>query len=221
MPATRRRSCAERHWRDPPGVRGLGGVEIGVLLDSQWVARLGVQRNDVPLLELRRNGRVVAQVFARDVSGDVARVRVGPNLRLTGDVLYTVHDALNGGAVSALAVPAWWRARRVVGAVESRDRPEVRGWILDPANPEQHRRAAIHIDGCLRAVVVAAERRDDIGRWQESGGHHGFLWRIPEAVAATDGTRIEVFDADTGRSLRGSPARVEGGRVVRTEARGR
>ena len=36
----------------------------------------------------------------------------------------------------------------------------------------------------------------------------------PRGAGRTDGTRIDVFDADTGRPLRGSPVRIEGGRVV-------
>ena len=116
--------------------------------------------------------------------------------------------------LAALIVPARWRAPRVVGAVESRRLPQVRGWLLDPGDPERKRSVAIQSEGRLREVIVAEERREDIARWRGTGGYHGFLWDIPEDLAAAHGTRIDVFDADTGRPLRGSPIRIEGGRAV-------
>ena len=118
-------------------------------------------------------------------------------------------------------VPARWRARRVVGAVESRKLLQVRGWLLDPGDPERKRSVAIQSEGRLRDVVVAESRRDDIARWRGTDGNHGFMWQIPEDLAATDGARIDVFDAATGLPLRGSPARIEGGRVIASERRRR
>ena len=122
-------------------------------------------------------------------------------------------------AVAALIIPASWRARRVTGAVENRPRPELRGWALDPKNPERSRRVAIHLDGRLHEVISADRQRSDIARWKGTDGRHGFLWRIPEGVAAKNGTRIEVYDGDTGRPLRGSPVRIEGGQVVTSTRR--
>ena len=117
-------------------------------------------------------------------------------------------------ALTALVAPGRRRARRVMGAVESRRQPEVRGWLLDSTEPECRRRVAIRVQGGLHEVVVADGRRDDIARWRGTDGYHGFVWQIPEDVAATEGTRIDVEDAATGAALRGSPARIEGGRVV-------
>ena len=123
-------------------------------------------------------------------------------------------------ALMALVAPGQWRARRVVGAVESRELLQVRGWLLDPADPERRRSVAIHVQGRQRGVIVAASRRrDDIARWRETDGHHGFLWQIPEDVVATDGARIDVVDAVTGVPLRGSPVRIEDGRVIASERR--
>ena len=119
----------------------------------------------------------------------------------------------------ALVAPGQWRARRVEGAVESRELLQVRGWLLDRGDPERRRSVAIHVQGRQREVIVAESRRDDIARWRETDGHHGFLWQIPEDVVATDGARIDVFDAVTGLPLRGSPARIEGGRVIASERR--
>ena len=102
--------------------------------------------------------------------------------------------------------------------VESRERPQIRGWLLDPIEPGRFCRVAIHVDGRLQAVVVAGERRDDVAGWKGTDGYHGFLWPVPESVATT-ATRIDVFDADTGRSLPGSPLRIEGGRVTASQRR--
>ena len=68
--------------------------------------------------------------------------------------------------------------------LEKGTRQAVRGWLLDEADPNRR---------CRR---------------------HGFLWRIPASVAGPDGTRIDVFDADPGQPLSGSPVRLESGQVV-------
>ena len=136
-------------------------------------------------------------------------------------MLFRSHDAVSGEVLATLAAPAFSQARRVVGAVESRERPEIRGWVLDPSNPERTRRVALHVDGHLCEVMVADGQRGDIARSKGTGGRHGFLWHMPEGLATTKGTRIEVFDADTGRPLRGSPLRIEHGRVVACTGRTR
>ena len=124
-------------------------------------------------------------------------------------------------ALMALVAPAQWWSSRVVGAVENCELLQVRGWLLDRGDPERKRSVAIHLEGRLPEVIVAEGRRDDIARWRGTDGYHGFLWQIPEDLAATDGARIDVFDAVTGVALRGSPARIEGGRVVASERRRR
>ena len=68
--------------------------------------------------------------------------------------------------------------------MEKGTRQAVRGWLLDEADPNRRR------------------------------GRHGFLWRIPAAVAGPNGMRIDVFDADMRQPLSGSPGRLEGGQVV-------
>ena len=89
------------------------------------------------------------------------------------------------------------------------------------AEPDRRRRAAIHLNGSLQTVVSAAHPRGDIARWKGTSGRHGFFWRIPLSVAGPDGTRIDVFDADTGWPLSGSPVRLEGGQVVAGTGGGR
>ena len=122
-------------------------------------------------------------------------------------------------AVSAVIVPGKWRRRRFVGAVENRRQAEVRGWILDPENPEHITKVAIYVDGRLYEIVKAGNRRLDIAQQRGTEGRHGFLWHIPKDLAAKDGTRIDVFGADTGRPLSGSPVHVRGGQVVKSVGR--
>ena len=98
------------------------------------------------------------------------------------------------------------------GAVETRPRPEIRGWLLDAARPEQRRRVAIEMDGRLCDIIAAGEPRGDIARWKGTDGCHGFLWPVP--APAAEHTRVDVFDAATGRPLRGSPVRVAGGQAT-------
>ena len=197
---------------------GVDKLEASILLDPGWVAGARKRHGREAAVDLRRNGRVIARARSGNVSGGVLRMAAGLRIPGTGDLLYSVHDAFSGEALATLLVPAFRRARRIAGAVESRPRREVRGWVLDPDNPGHCRRVAIHVDARLYKVITASERRADIAaRWQGGEGRHGFLWRIPEGVAAKDGTRIEVFDADTGRRLRRSPVRIEGGRVVASE----
>ena len=193
--------------------------EVGVLLNPDWLARAWPRSAGAPALELRRNGRVVARVAAGDRVGDAVQLAAaGPRAPVFRDVLYSVHDARTGEGLAALAAPAFVRARRVEGAVEGRERPEVRGWVLDAARPERSRRVAVYVEGRLRAVLRADGRRPDIARWKGTGGRHGFFWPVPGGLA--EGVRIDVHDADTGRLLPGSPVRVEGGRAAAAARRG-
>ncbi len=200
----------------------IGADEVGVdvLLDAHWLDQARRESGREPVLEFRRNGRKVTEVPIPARSGGVVRIPVRPRIHAVGDTLFSVHDASSGVALAALATPALRRARHVVGGVESRERPEVRGWVLDTRTPECARRVAFYLDGTLREVVVADLWREDIARSRGTGGRHGFLWRVPAALPVRDGTRIDIFDADTGRALEGSPVRLGGGRAVRSERRG-
>ena len=197
---------------------GINRLEIDARLNPEWIEQALERRDAEPEVELRRNGRPVARARVRDVVRHALRLPLTPRMRPFGDTLYSIHDAATREALAALLVPARRWARRLEGAVENRPRPEVRGWVLDPKHPERCRRVAIHVDGWLRDVLQAGELRGDIARWKRTAGFHGFCWRIPRAVAQTDGTRLDVFDADTGQPLAGSPVRVEGGRVIASGA---
>ena len=155
---------------------------------------------------------MLAQVAAPEAGDDTVRIPVAPSRRGTGEAVYSIHDAATGVVLAALTAPALWHARAVEGAVESRPRPEIRGWLLDADRPQQRRRVAVEVDGELRDVVVARRPRNDIARWLGTDGRHGFVWPLP--APAAEGARVDVLDADTGRPLRGSPVRVEGGQAT-------
>ena len=196
---------------------GVGELEVGILPNPEWLDQARRRHEGEPTLELRCNGRRTARVRVEESPHDLGRFPA--QALVSGARLYSIHDALSGEVLAALAAPASRRARRVVGAVENRERPEIRGWVLDQSSPERSRRVAIHVDGHLREVVSAGEHRADIARWKGTGGHHGFRWRIPEGSNGKDGARVDVFDADTGQPLDGSPVHVERGQVVASERR--
>ena len=196
--------------------RGFDVLEAVVRPTPEWLAEAR-GRGAGPALELRRNGRALARAAVPAADEDTLRFPVPASRRGAAEALYSVHVAATGAVLAALTAPAIWRARRVRGAVESRPRPEIRGWLLDPGRPRQRRRAAIELDGRLREVLVAEEPRGDIARWLGTDGQHGFRWRIP--AAAAEGARVDVFDADTGRPLRGSPVRVEDGKATASGTR--
>jgi len=195
---------------------GLEELEASILLNPHWLDQARRTSEGELVLELRRNGREVTQVSIKGPSDRLVRMPVRARAHAVSESLYSVHDGVSGEMLAAIMTPLLRQARRTAGAVESRERAEVRGWALDPRSPDRRRRIAIHVDGALREVVIAGEHRADIARWKGTGGHHGFRWPIPDDVATNDGTRIDVFDADTGVALRGSPLRIEGGRVVRS-----
>ena len=199
---------------------GVDQVEVNVLLNPYWLDRTRQGGRREPALELRRNGRRVAEVLIPAHSQGAVQIPVKPRIGALGDTLFSIHDTLSGEVLAALATPAFRKARHVIGGIESRERPEVLGWALDQSKPERSRRVAFHLDGILRGVVVADGRRDDIAHSKKTGGHHGFLWRVPEGLSVEDGTRIDVFDADTGVALEGSPMRMAGGRAIRSGGRG-
>ena len=190
---------------------GFDNLEVVVRPAAEWLAEAR-ERGAGQVLELRRNGRVLTRAGAPGAADDTLRIPVPPARRGVGEALYSVHDAATGVALAALTAPAVWRARRVQGAVENRPQPEIRGWLLDPDRPGRRRRVAVELDGRLRDVIVAGDRRSDIARWLGTDGRHGFLWRVP--ASAAESTQVNVFDADTGRPLPGSPVRVEGGKAA-------
>ena len=178
----------------------------------EWLAEARA-RGAGPALELQRNGRVLARVAAPE-AGDTLRIPVAPSQRGAAEALYSVHDAATRVVLAARTAPALWHARAVVGAVENRPRPEIRGWVLDSRpDPQQRRRVAIELDGRLADVIVASDRP---GRTSPAG-------RAPTGATASSGpsprpwptgTRVHVFDADTGRPLSGSPVRIDDGKVA-------
>ena len=205
LKSSNRSSAMHRHFVTLPYLKGLSAEERA--LASFAIGCIDQSRVPRQLAEsaMRRRDRKAARGSRADM-GRSWRFRAA---------LIRLRETL-----MAHIVPARW-AGRVVGAVENRDLLQVRGWLLDPVEPERKRSVAIHVEGRLREVVAAESRRDDIARWRGTDGYHGFLWEIPEDVAATDGARIDVLDAVTRQTLRGSPVRIEGGRVVASGRRRR
>ena len=218
--ASRPRRPATRRWPVMALARrgrrfGAGRIEIDIRLTSVWLDRVRRGRDaDTATVEVRRNGRMMARVGLQEVVCDTLRLPVRPPLRSLCDTIYSLHDTSTGKALALLVNPPAWRTRRIDGAVESRPRPEVRGWAIDPDRPGRRRRVAIRLNDRLHEVVTADERRADIARWKGTDGRHGFRWRIPDPWDAADGARVDVFDAETGQPLRASPVRVEGGHVI-------
>ena len=195
-----------------PSRFGIDDLEVSILIDPEWFDE-ACQRDGRPMVELRCNGRLLGQAPAQDLHTAV-RIAAGSRLRAIAGALYSLHDAANGETLAVLATPAFLQARRVVGAVENHPQAEVRGWLLDEAVPRRRRRAAVYVDGGLRAVIRAEEQRGDIARWKKTDGRHGFRWRPSDVADVAEGTRIEVLDVETGRALRGSPVHIERGTIV-------
>ena len=196
---------------------GIESLEVGLLLDPGWLAR--ARDGSEAACELRRNGRVVARAPLEQASGNALRMATGWRIPSIGDILWSIHDASNGEVLSALITPARRSAHRLTGGVEKGPGPEVRGWVLDPSDPGRSRRVAIHVDGHLFDVVAAEERRADVAQCQATGGCHGFVWRIPKTLEVDENTHVDVFDADTGRPLHGSPVQLGDGQMVVSEER--
>jgi len=196
---------------------GAGSLELGVLLDPEWIAEARQRDGRNPIIELRRNGRAVTQAFAKHALHDTLWTVAGLRTPTLGDALFSVHDGTSGELLAALITPGFRRARHIVGSVENREYPHVRGWVLDPRNPDRRRTVALHVNGLLHEVISINEQRSDLARWKGTSGDHGFLWRLPDDLATKDGTLIDVFDAETGRPLRGSPLRFVAGRLITSE----
>ena len=113
-----------------------------------------------------------------------------------------------GESLTALLTPPFRLARRVRGAVESWSPQEVRGWAVDPDGADRYRRIAIHVNGQLRKVVKADQVRADPPGNEEGRELRGFRWCCADSRILKTGTRLDLFDADTGLHLHGSPVHV-------------
>ena len=196
---------------------GIDRLEASVLLDPAWVAGARKRHGSAAAFVLRRNGRLAARITIDHEAPGGLRVPAELRIPVLGDVLYSVHDAFTDETLASLISPPLRRAQRVAGNVESRQRPEVVGWVVDPDNPERSRKVALHVDGSLLDVVDATAPPGESAPKGEAKACPGFVWPIPETLATRDGTLIEVFDAGTGRPLPGSPVRLHNGQVIATE----
>ena len=193
---------------------GLQSFEVNFLGHPEWAAHRVGEHSDSPVLVLRRNSQFVTQKLASDLKRGSVRISPSPRFCGFGPSVYSVHDPMSGKVLAALCSPGPWWAPRAVGVVENHSRPEVRGWLFDPSEPMRRRRVGIQFDGHFCGVVDACLRRADIARCKGTDGCHGFLWSVPEDLSVREGSIIDVFDADTGFALSGSPIRIEDGRAL-------
>ena len=196
---------------------GIENLELHIMFNPKWVEHMRQHPELKSTVDLRRNGRSLGRAFRQDSSHNMVWIAAGLRVPIVSDTLYSVHEVNTGDVLASLITPSYWRARRVVGALESRQQLDLRGWVLDLENPEQSRRVALHVDDHLYQVINADGKREDIARWKRTGGRHGFYWRIPESIPVKDGTIIDVFDASTGRPLHGSPVRIQAGQVIASD----
>ena len=187
---------------------------INILIDPEWRDWAQPRDSQSPFLDVRCNGRVIAQAYGHDLSEGLVELALEKSTDSPEDTLYSVHDAGTGKTLAVLTRPTPERVPHIIGTLENRPRPELRGWILDSDCPERARRVAIGINGRLTEVIDATKQRNDIALWKGSEGFHGFMWRIPESLSKKESASFDVFDAETGRPLRGSPVHLEHGRAI-------
>ena len=188
---------------------GIENLQVHVLLNPEWLEQVLQRPERGMALELRCNGRAVARTTVHELPRNLLRVSPGPRLLpLFGDMLYSIHDPATGESLTALLTPPFRLARRVRGVVESWSPQEVRGWAVDPDSADRYRRIAIHVNGQLRKVVKADEVRADPPGHEEGSELRGFRWCCADSRVLKTGTRLDLFDADTGLPLHGSPVHV-------------
>ena len=93
------------------------------------------------------------------------------------------------------------RARRLTGHIDSFDAGGLRGWVLDPANPDAPVEVSLYVDSTLVARTAADDFRSDILAIGAGDGHCGFNIPIAKRVYF-EGHRADVF------------ARINGGDVL-------
>ena len=202
-----------------PSVLGRESLELRIVLDPTWAEHIRRRPERSPVVELRRNGRVLERLCVHDLHHDAISMTQGLRPPMAYEALYSVHDIETGEILTSIIASPLLRTRKIIGAVENRQQLDVRGWALDASNPERPRRVALFVDGRLREVIDANLERADIALWKGTSGLHGFLWRIPESVPVNNGVQIDVLDAHTGRPLRGSPLRIDDGKITTSVGR--
>jgi hypothetical protein len=107
----------------------------------------------------------------------------------------------------------------VQGFLQAFQPHKLRGWAWLPAQPEEHLRIEVHVDGAVVVHTTAAMHFADLEKHQIGKGDHGFLINLraalpadqPERVAviaiAPDGTR-RVLQLSAGARARLAPAEV-------------
>ncbi len=81
----------------------------------------------------------------------------------------------------------------------------LRGWVWMPTQPERHFEVTIYLDGRFYTRVRADVIRTDLSDHGIAGGDYSFSLRIPERFRGNEQHQVDVFIADTGIRLQGSP----------------
>ena len=81
----------------------------------------------------------------------------------------------------------------------------LRGWAWLSGEPARHLEVSIYFDGQFYTRVIADEFRGDLAQHGIGSGDHAFTLQIPERFRSNGNHQVNVFIADTGIPLHGSP----------------
>ena len=193
------------------------GAVIGWIVDR-------VDPNVPATVEVRVNGRRIASVQANMDIPSVYQLSVlasghGFRIPLFNPLISRLRrtakpakvDVLtSGGVVLAKGLRAH-RPRQLIrdsefeGYLDTITDATLRGWVWMPTHPERHFQVSIYLDGRFYTRVTADIIRTDLSDHGIAGGDYSFSLRIPERFRGNDLHQIDVFVADTGIRLQGSP----------------
>jgi hypothetical protein len=81
----------------------------------------------------------------------------------------------------------------------------VRGWVWMPGDQARRLDVTVYLDGRFYSRLRADTYRADLADHNIGSGDYAFSLRIPERFRVNDTHQVDVFIADTGIRLRGSP----------------
>jgi glycosyltransferase involved in cell wall biosynthesis len=81
----------------------------------------------------------------------------------------------------------------------------IRGWAWMPHDPQRRLEVTVYLDGRFYTRLSADVFRADLAEHGIGGGDYAFSLRIPERFRNSDAHQMDVFIADTGIALKGSP----------------
>jgi hypothetical protein len=125
----------------------------------------------------------------------------------------TLRIAGTGVAMVQLLVPANPHALEALGfdgycdIVDDR----IRGWVWQPANPENSIDVAAFVDGKFLARATANAVRDDLRAHNIGTGAYGFTMAVPKTLRNGRTHRIDVVVAESGTLLKRGQLLLKGG----------